>query len=59
SPTDIYEINERAPEITKEEVKQAIELQKNCRAVGPDNVHAKTFKLAAAEDGVGLDLITN
>ncbi|KAH1028507.1 hypothetical protein HUJ05_001861 [Dendroctonus ponderosae] len=54
---DIDVINEMGPEITKEEVKHAIKLQKNAR-VGPDNVHVETFKLVAAEDGVSLDLIT-
>ncbi|KAL3284983.1 hypothetical protein HHI36_019112 [Cryptolaemus montrouzieri] len=54
SPPDISKTTV-APEITQEDVKQAVKLKKNRRA---DNVHAETFKLAATEDEISLDLIT-
>ena len=52
------EINEMSPNITKEEVKRAVLLQKEGKAVGPDEVHAETLKLLVHEDGAGLRLLT-
>lgn len=52
-------VNESSPEITKEEVIRAIRLQKNDKAVGPDQIHAETLKLIADADGEGLTHLTS
>ena len=58
-PPHTSEINETSPNITKEEVKHAVLIQKDGKAVGPDEVHAETLKLLIHEDGAGLSLLTD
>ncbi|KAH1028575.1 hypothetical protein HUJ05_001920 [Dendroctonus ponderosae] len=50
----VGEINETSPGITKEEVKHAILVQKDGKAVGPDEVDAETLKHLIDVDGIGL-----
>lgn len=50
--------NEDSPSITKDEIRRAINIQKNGRAVGPDEIHSETLKLIAQADGDGLNLLT-
>lgn len=57
SPLHSKEIKEVGSEITEDGIKPATKTQKNGRAVWPDIIHAKTLKLTAGEDGVGLILI--
>ncbi|MBV2145676.1 MAG: hypothetical protein KTM48_03055, partial [Wolbachia endosymbiont of Pissodes strobi] len=58
-PLQVSEINETIPNITKEEVKHAILIQKDRKAVGPDEVHAEALKLLIHEDGIGLSRLTD
>lgn len=52
-------VNERGPEITKDEVIHAIKAQKDGKATGPDNIHAEVIKLIAEQEGKGLQLLTS
>src|SRR5262249_3570638 len=51
--------NESSPLITSDEVRHAILLQRDGKAVGPDEVYAETIKLLACEDDLGLNTLTD
>lgn len=57
-PTITSDINEIAPEITRNKVIYAIKAQKNKKATGPDNTYAEVIQLIAEEEGSGLDALT-
>lgn len=50
-PEEDENINEEDPEITKEEVIDAIKSQKEEKATGPDNIQAVVIQLIAEQDG--------
>ncbi|XP_060533833.1 uncharacterized protein LOC132706497 [Cylas formicarius] len=58
APLD-HDLNEPSPVITIEEVRRAIKIQKNDKAVGPDQIHAETLRLIVDADDTGLKLLTS
>jgi hypothetical protein len=57
-PSTDNRINEKGPEITKEEVIHAVKPQKDGKATGPDNINVEILKLIADNESKSLDLIT-
>lgn len=53
------ETTEANPDMTKDEVRHAIKLQRNEKDVGPDKIHAKIIKLIATIEGKVFDLLTS
>jgi len=53
------QINEKGPDITKEEVIHATKAQKDRKATGSDGTHAEVLKLIADEEGAGLNILTS
>lgn len=53
------QINEKGPDITKEEVIHATKTQKDRKATGSDGTHAEVLKLIADEEGAGLNILTS
>lgn len=57
-PSADNQINEKGPEITKEEVIHAIKSQKNGKATGLDKINVEILKLIAENDSKSLDFLT-